>query len=285
MTRTIVVGIDGSPASYAALDWAADDAARRRLGVRIVHVRGPWTAEHSLTAAGDHQTLTEQCDAMLRAAASRAQQRRPGLEVTTALGVGAVAERLKHEARSADTVALGSRGLGRVSGQVLGSVGPALTGQLSCPLVIVHEPAQQPYGEVVAGFDGSADAEAALEYALEQAQARDARLRVLYGLQAPVQTPHPVGYGPIPNGITEQEIEQRLTTWRQKYPEVEMVVSVLAGNPVTVLARASRQADLVVVGSRGLGGFASAVLGSVSRGILRRARCPVAVIRRPDRTS
>nr|SBP00004.1 Universal stress protein family [Nonomuraea gerenzanensis] len=52
------------------------------------------------------------------------------------------------------------------------------------------------------------------------------------------------------------------------------------GNPVTVLARASRQADLVVVGSRGLGGFASAGLGSVSRGILRRAHCPVAVVRR-----
>ncbi|GAA2216219.1 universal stress protein [Nonomuraea monospora] len=279
----MVVGIDGSPASYAALEWAADDAARRGLVVRIVHVRGPWTTEHPLTAASDHQTLTERCEAMLQQAATRAQQQRPGLEVTTAVVVGAVAERLKHEGHSADTVVLG--GLGRVSGRVLGSVGRALTGRLSCPLVIVHEPARQLYGEVVAGFDGSADAEAALEYALEQAQARGARLRVLYGLQPPVQAPHPVGYGPIPDGIHGEEIEQRLTPWRQKCPEVEVTVSVVAGNPVTVLARASRQADLVVVGSRGLGGFASAVLGSVSRGILRRAHCPVAVIRRPGRTS
>ncbi|AQZ63129.1 Universal stress protein family [[Actinomadura] parvosata subsp. kistnae] len=284
MMRTIVVGINGSRTSYAALDWAADDAARRGLGVRIVHVHGPWTAEHPLTAASDHQTLTERCEAMLQQAATRAQQRRPGLEVTTALVVGAVAERLKQEARSADTVVLGSRGLGGVSGRILGSVGLALTGHLSCPLVIVHEPAEQSYGEVVAGFDGSADAEAALEYGLEQAQARGARLCVLYGLQPPVQAPHPVGYGLIPDGIAGQEIEQRLAPWRQKYPEIEVVVSVVAGNPVTVLARASRQADLVVVGSRGLGGFASAVLGSVSRGILRRAHCPVAVICLPSRT-
>ncbi|WP_162795190.1 universal stress protein, partial [Nonomuraea lactucae] len=143
-------------------------------------------------------------------------------------------------------------------------------------------------GEVVAGFDGSADAEAALDYALEQAVARGARLRVVYVQQTPVLAPQAAGYGPLLAGAVENEaadIRQRLAPWRDKHPGVDLAESVVPGHPVPVLADASRSAALVVIGSRGLGGFAAAVLGSVCHGLLHRAHCPVAVVRAPWRRS
>ncbi|MGW2220902.1 universal stress protein [Nonomuraea sp. NPDC001684] len=275
----IVVGVDGSASAYAAVDWAADDAARRGLDLRVVHVREPWAAEHPLTAASDHHTLTERDAELLNAAARRARERRPGLHVITALSTGSVAERLRHEAQHADALVLGNRGLGGFTGLLLGSVGLTLAGHVPCPLVVVREATPETFGEIVTGFDGSADAEAAVAYALEHARAEGARLRVVYGVRTPTPAPQPVGYGPIPWGVSVQEIGQRLAPWRNKYPDVEMAEEVVAGHPVAVLARASRHADLVVVGSRGLGAFASAVLGSVSHGILHHAHCPVAVVR------
>ncbi|WP_219517784.1 universal stress protein [Nonomuraea ceibae] len=274
MSNMIVVGVDGWKSSYAALDWAADDAARRGLGVRIVHVREPWAVEHPLNAASDQQTLTEWCEALVRVAAERVQVRQPGLAVATSVVTGAVAERLRDASRDADTVVLGSRGLGRLAGRALGSVGLALAGRVSGPVVIVREVAPVAFDEVVAGFDGSAGAEAALAYALAQAQIRGARLRVIYAVQAP----HPGGHRSTPAGPTAQEVAERLAPWRQKYPDVELTETVVAGAPPVILARASRQADLVVVGSRGLGALASVVLGSVSHGLLLRAHCPVVVI-------
>ncbi|MDP4510008.1 universal stress protein [Nonomuraea turcica] len=99
MNRPIVVGVDGSPSSYEALAWAADDAARRGLDLRIVHVRAPWADEHPLTAASDHRTLTE----LLAAAAAQAGHRPFAEKVATALAIGVVTERLRHESQSADT--------------------------------------------------------------------------------------------------------------------------------------------------------------------------------------
>lgn len=279
MSRPVVVGFDGSEAAYRALDWAAHDAASRGLPLRIVQVREPWTAEHPFTAAGGRPTLTERCTAVLEAAADRARDRVPGLEVTTAMVTGAVIDRLKSESKIADTVVLGSRGMGGFAGLVLGSVGLALAGHAYGPVVIVRAPAREKSGEIVVGYDGSADAEAALEFALRHAVAEGARVRVEYAQQAPVVAAQPAGYGPVPPGGLTGEISQRLAPWREKYPGVELVESLVVGHPVPALARASRRADLVVVGSRGLGGFASAVLGSVSHGVLHRAHCPVAVVR------
>ncbi|WP_336206765.1 universal stress protein [Nonomuraea sp. LPB2021202275-12-8] len=276
MTGFVVVGVDGSEPSGAALDWAADDAARRGLGLRLVHVRAPWAAEHPLT--GDHESRTEQCERLLAAASARARDRSPGLVAMTALVTGAVVERLRSESETADTVVVGSRGLGGFAGLVLGSVGLGLAGHAHCPLVVVRGPARSPQGEVVVGFDGSSDAEAAVEYALRQAGARGARLRAVHARPYPVLAAHPTGYGPLPPEDHGAELRQRLLSLGARHPDVEVVESVVRGHPVPALADASREADLVVLGSRGLGGFASAVLGSVSHAVLHRAHCPVAVV-------
>ncbi len=277
MTRFVVVGVDGSRAAVAALDWAVDDATRRGLALRVVLVREPWAPEHP--RSGDSESRTEQCRRLLDAAADRARDRSPRLETTTTLIIGAVVERLRTESETADTVVIGSRGLGGFAGLVLGSAGLGLAGRTHCPLVIVRGPESADHGEVVVGFDGSGEAEAAVGYALEQATVRRARLRVVYGRPYQVTAPHPAGYGPLPAG--DLDLDQRLLIWQERHPEVEMTGSVVAGHPVPALATASREADLVVLGSGGLGGFAAAVLGSVSHAVLHRAHCPVAVVPLP----
>ncbi|MEU7834957.1 universal stress protein [Nonomuraea sp. NPDC049129] len=288
MSGTIVVGVDGSPSAGSALGWAADDASRRGLPLRIVLVREPWAAEHPPTAAGDRQTLTERCTYVLDTAADQVRRLIPELEVSTALVTGAVIERLKIESETADSVVVGSRGLGGFAGLVLGSVGLGLAGHARSPVVVVRVPGPGGHAEIVVGFDGSPFAESALEYALEQARARRTLVRAVYARRTPMLAPQLTGYGPLLTGTPadeEAEIRLRLAPWREKYVDVEMIESIVPGHPVPALARASERAALVVVGSRGLGGFAAAALGSVSHGVLHRARCPVAVVGAPRITT
>ncbi|WP_228011241.1 universal stress protein [Nonomuraea phyllanthi] len=277
MDAAIVVGVDGSPTAWSALTWAAEDAERRGLPLRIVHVREPWLAEHPLGASGERETLTQRCGRLLAGSAARARECAPGSRISTAIVTGAVIERLKTESETADTVVVGSRGFGGFAGLVLGSVGLGLAGYAQSPVVVVRRLPSDGAGEIVVGYDGSPCADMALEYALAQAAARRSRLRVLHGQRYPVVSPHPVGYGPLP--IDEvPDIGQRLIAWREKYPDIELIASMIRDHPVPALAAASRDADLVVVGARGLGGFTSAMLGSVSHGILHRSHCPVAVV-------
>ncbi|MFI7643965.1 universal stress protein [Nonomuraea sp. NPDC049400] len=199
------------------------------------------------------------------------------MRISTALVTGAVIERLKTETETADTLVVGNRGLGGFAGLVVGSVGLGLAGYAGCPLVVVRRVLHEGSGEVVVGHDGSSYADPALEYAMEQAAARRARVRVLCASRYPIRAPHPAGYGPLPVGETA-ELGQRLAPWREKYPDIEVIETIVRGHPVPALAAASRGADLLVVGSRGLGGFTGLVLGSVSHGVLHRSRCPVAVV-------
>ncbi|GAA3820468.1 universal stress protein [Sphaerisporangium flaviroseum] len=283
MVATIVVGVDGSTSATAAVEWAADDAARRNAALKIVHVREQWGEGAPFHAMpGFEDSFTEYCEGVVAAAAERARERAPGIEVRTALATGAVIETLMGESVDAEEVVLGSRGMGGFAGLVLGSVGIGMAGHAPGPVVVVRAPAQAVYGEVVVGFDGSPCSEAALEYGFIQARARGARLRAVYAWQMPAFSPFAVGYSDVMGDLFKDQaggFHQRVEPWQRKYPEVQVVGSAVCGHPIPALSDASRDADLIVVGSRGLRGLGSAVLGSVSHGVLHRAHCPVAVVR------
>ncbi|MEW9529543.1 universal stress protein [Microbispora sp. NPDC049125] len=288
MTGRIVVGVDGSPAATAAVEWAADDAARRGAALRVVHVREEWAHEYPFHAVpGFDESLTEYCEGVVGAAAERARGRAPGVEVTTALAEGTVIGSLMAEAGDAGEIVLGSRGMGGFTGLVLGSVSIGVAGRAPCPVVVVRGPSQAVHGEVVVGLDGSSHSEAALEYGFAQARLRKARLRAVHAWQIPASSPFALGYADVLDEVFQREsagFRRRLEPWRDKHPDVEVAESVVSGHPVAALSDASRQADLVVVGSRGLGRVAAAVLGSVGHGVLHHAHCPVAVVR-PRRTA
>ncbi|WP_214414451.1 universal stress protein [Sphaerisporangium fuscum] len=287
MVGRIVAGVDGSESAAAALEWAADDAARRGRALRIVHVREPWAQRFPFhRVEGFDDALNEYCEGVLAKAAEQARERAPGLPVTTELLTGTVVELLRQEADGAEALVLGSRGMGGFTGMVLGSVGLGVAGHARGPVVVMRGDAPRtPHGEVVVGVDGSAQSEAALRYAFEQAASRRSRVHALYAWTMAAYSPLAIGYADAMRDVLEAEVravKQWLAPWREKYPDVPLAESDVCGHPVPALVEASRSADLVVVGSRGLGGFGSALLGSVSHGVLHHAHCPVAVVRPRD---
>ncbi|WP_440106354.1 universal stress protein [Streptosporangium sp. H16] len=282
MTGLIVVGTDGSAPATAAVEWAAEDATRSGAALRIVYVREPWNTLILLSGIGEEKDSTEYGHRVLATAAQRARDRTSDIKITTALATGAVVERLKSESERADALVIGSRGIGGFAGLVLGSVGLGLAGHAAGPLVVVRAPVRTARGVIVAGFDGSEHSQAALEYAFARARQRGSRLRAVCAWQMPMLSPYALGYSPVLEGVFADKAEtarRLLAPYREKYPDVTVEESIVCDHPVRVLSDASRQADLVVVGSRGLGGFGSAVLGSVSHGVLHRAHCPVAIVR------
>jgi nucleotide-binding universal stress UspA family protein len=283
MAGRIVVGVDGSPSAAAAVEWAADEATRKRARLRIVHVWEPWSYDFPFKAAPRFESsLPAYWTGALAATVDWVHDHAPGLEVSAALVTGAVSERLTTESEDADELILGSKGLGGFAGLVLGSVGRSVAGHAPGPVIVVRRFTPTRYGEIVVGFEGSELSEAALEFALQQARLREARVHVLYAWWTPPFSPHATAYaGGVQEVLAEEsrEVQRRLDPWQDRYPDVRMVGSAVRGHPVRALSDASREADLVVVGSRAHGFFASACPGSVSQGVLHHARCPVAVVR------
>ncbi|MEO3803052.1 universal stress protein [Nonomuraea sp. B1E8] len=273
MAGHIVAGVDGSVPARSAVEWAAADAQRRGLGLRIVHVCEQWRY-------GDEGT--KYCAGTLAAAADRARGLTRDVEVTTELLPGNVIDTLIGESASADSVVLGSRGLGGFAGLVVGSVGLGVAGHATGPLVLVRGPSVVQYGRVVVGDDGSDDSEAAVKYAVDQARVRGLPLHVVFAWQIPIAPPLAAGYSMLIESTREEDIRraaERVAPWQEKNPDVAIIGEQVVGHPADVLIRAGGTADLVVVGSRGRGGFASAVLGSVSHAVLHHVTCPVAVVR------
>ncbi|GAA1695237.1 universal stress protein [Nonomuraea maheshkhaliensis] len=271
MARQIVVGVDGSAPAVAAVEWAAADADRRGLDLRLVHVCEQWP----------HSEGVEYCAGVLEAAADRARAVAGGTKVATDLRAGNVIDELIGASATADSVVVGSRGLGGFTGMLLGSVSIAVAGHAAGPVVVVRAP-QTGHGRVVVGYDGSEHARAAMAYAIEQARAQGTGLHVVTAWQPPALSPYAIGYSGLIERIMEEEpraARELVEPWRASNPDLVITDEQPCEHPVAALTRAAGTAGLVVVGSRGRGGFASAVLGSVSHAVLHHSTCPVAVVR------
>jgi nucleotide-binding universal stress UspA family protein len=273
MAGHIVVGVDGSPPATAALEWAAADAERRGSALRIVHVCETWRQD---------VPSTKYCAGALEAAADRARDLTRDVEVTTALLPGKVVATLVEESATADSLVVGSRGLGGFAGMMLGSVSMALAGHAAGPVVVVRAPSVLRHDRVVVGYDGSEHSRAAMEYAIEQARARLAHLHIVSAWQVPGFAPYAMADGILIEQAVEEETRaarRRVIPWLESNSDLIITDEEPCEHPVSALVRAAQRADLVVVGSRGHGGFVSAVLGSVSHGVLHHVTFPVAVVR------
>ncbi|GAA2392127.1 universal stress protein [Streptomyces glaucosporus] len=284
-----MVGVDPDPSRRSALAWAADEADRRGLPLRLVHARGMTTSGYW---SGEFRTGREQWEfregweeaardageRVLEDAAAFARRRRPRLEVSRRSADGHPAWVLREQARDAAMAVVGSRHLSRTE-ELLGSasVSLPLAAHAPCPVAVVPEPehtARQP-AHFVVGVDGSPDSAAAIDFAFEAAALRGAELRALCVWRPPL-------LGALSREAAEQEgrrvLSESLDGPAAARPEVEVRQEFVRGHPVQVLAEASAHALGLVVGSRGRGGFAGMLLGSVSQGVLRHARCPVLVV-------
>jgi nucleotide-binding universal stress UspA family protein len=279
----VLVGVDGSEPSLRAAEWAAVDAAATGTGVTVCHV----SDFSALTDVPLPQEALQAARAYGRRAIDRAQVRirqAAPVDATGQIATGNPAAELIRRAAGAEQVVLGSRGAGGFERLFLGSVGAEVAAHAPCPVVVVRGERHDRH-EVVVGVDESDRSHRAVEYAFQYASRHGGRVHAIHAFHdRPVPLPTP----PIsaPDQVApEHELSARelladaVASWALKYPAVEVETTVVDGTPAWALVRASKGAALVVVGSRGHGGFAGLLLGSVSQALIRHADCPVAVVR------
>jgi nucleotide-binding universal stress UspA family protein len=282
----VVAGVDGSSSALAAVKWAAEECARHHAPLRLVHgyslpVRG--YPEVILTGNEIRQAIEDQARGWLTEAVATARAAAPDIEVTTEVSNDNGTHLLIQLSHDARLMVLGSQGLGNVTGLLVGSTAIALAAHGKCPLVVVRGTAV-PDGPVVVGVDGSPTSEAALAFAFEAASMRGCSLTAVMCWQdfmvesADSATRFTVDWGQV--GAEEQRLlAQRLAGWQEKYPDVQVHRVVLRDRPVRALMRYGAEAQLLVVGSHGHGGFAGMLLGSTSQALVYNAPCPLAIIR------
>ncbi|CCH31095.1 universal stress protein [Actinosynnema sp. NPDC047251] len=287
MSDPIVVGVDGSASALSAVKWAAAEAARHRLPLKLVHaylVPGRGYPEIVLTGHEVRQALEDQGRQWLAEAEAAALAAAPGVEVSVALEHSGAAGAMVWESKRARTVVLGSRGLGGFTGVLVGSVAVAVAAHGECPVVVVRGSVPED-GPVVVGVDGSPASERAVGFAFEAASMRDVPLvAVLAGDDFAVDG---VFGGPLAvdwERVEEEErlvLAERLAGWQEKYPDVDVERVVVQDRPARALLKIAERAQLLVVGSRGRGGFKGMVLGSTSQTLVYHSPCPLAVVRPP----
>jgi nucleotide-binding universal stress UspA family protein len=293
-SKPIAVGYDGSDSSELALDWALEAARSRGTSVLIVHGVHPlvdaWPAFGGY-AGPDPGLLTRAAEQTVAAGVARAHKTAPEVAVDSRIVTGTAASALIDEPDGAEMIVVGSRGLDSFSELLVGSTGIELAAHAPCPVVVIHpgnadiEPGPEA-GRIVVGADGSPLSDEALGFAFEEASLRAHGLTAVHAWQTP-NFDVPGKGAPIPAYVLADEFQgeelqvltDALAVWRQKFPAVDVRQVVVQANPATALVAASAGAELLVVGSRGRGGFRSLLLGSVSHAVLHHAHCPVAVVR------
>ena len=273
-TGGVVAGYDGSPGSEHALSWAAREARSRGIALTVCHAWAPGFAPLPGDAAA--VALARQSgEQVLAEGVRRARDLMGAGEVRPLLVCGQATAVLCECGHDADVIVVACRGRGGIAGMLLGSVGWQVAGHARCPVVVVrgrwrsagdHTPRS-----VVVGLDGSAAADAALGFGFAEAQLRGVPLLALCALaDAP---------GSLGGCLTLQaEFEQAIARHEKAHPEVPVLRQVAQGGARDALLAAAHDAQLLVVGSRGRGGMAGMLLGSVSQAVLHHAPCPVAVV-------
>lgn len=280
---TVVVGVDGSVRATQAARWAAAEAERRGLSLRLVSAVGGDVAvvPHPELAQRYEEVLVERAREALDASAAAVARDMPGVRVETVLMAGHPVAVLREQARDALLVVIGDRGWSKVEGLIAGSVSVALATHAECPVVVVRGADRSASAPVVVGVDGSETSEAAVAFAYEAAATRRVGLVAVHVWSDLFADPLlvPLTDTAAMNDEGRRILAERLAGWAEKYPDVAVERVVVRDRPAHALLAQADRGQLVVVGSRGRGELAGLVLGSVSNTLLHRSPCPVAVAR------
>jgi nucleotide-binding universal stress UspA family protein len=287
-TDRVIVGLDGSHEAGEALRWAVGEATQRHAVLQVTScwlypaLVGPGALFPKVYEFPD--LALDICEKAKATAASIAPDlvieiRTP--EIQPALG-------LVDTSREADLLVVGARGLGAFRALLLGSVSQHCAQYAHCPVMIVRpsikqESATEQRGrKVVVGIDGSKDADAALSWAVEEARRLNASLEVVGAWPLPAKSDLTlVDEQAAMRHYAQNSLEHAAKAASAACPDVEVTTTLSVEPASWALVEASERADLLVVGCRGLGGFQSMMLGSVSQHCATHAKCPTLIVRHP----
>jgi len=286
---TIVVAYDGSHHADQALRWAAEQAERESRTLTIVHVVRPATLEFGSLAVAHalpddmREAIRESGRAMMFGARARVLETHPAVDVATVLGEGDPRQILIGLTSEASCLVLGSRGRGRVSSLLLGSVSVAVARHASCPVIVVrpHHPGKVRRG-ILVGTDAGAHTRSTLEFAYRQASLWDLPLTVLYCI--PDLNDRDLAVGTIVEddqpGLEEHRcaLAESVAGMAEEFPDVRARLRLAHGTAELCLIGASPTLDLVVVGRHHVGPADLLGLGGFATSVVEGATCPVAVV-------
>ena len=291
--QAIAVGYDGSAPALAALDWAARAARQSGATLRIISVvhypgmpAGRLESVPLLPAS-----LLNRAHELAADAGLRARNILDASRVETQIVIGTASEALVSATESAQLLVVGNRGRSVLRSTVLGSVSFAVAAHAHCPVIVVREGAVAvgPDHAVIVGVDGSSAGARALDVAADVAARAGASLRVIAAWDLPAADSWALSYWETASVESDWVRTQRdvavkvgaaaVDRAQAQHPGLVATSEVHHGPAGAALNDASHNAGLVVVGSRGLGGFAGLVLGSVSHHAIHGCACPVMVVR------
>ncbi len=284
--QRILVGMDGSTGSEAALCWAYTTA---QLEHRPVTALLGWTADglprgvYRAAVNADYLGLTKAAEQALHRSIARVPMPDPPVELHQVVVEQDPVEALVSEAKNAAMTVVGTSGSGFAHRVLAGSVAQQLLHQHTGPVVVVRgndSAGQQPDRRpIVVGVDGSDPSSAAVRWAAEQAAERDVPLHLITSYRISL-TPFapPIDYFASLHEDAERLLADVVAANIDDDTDLDIHQIAIDNSPSQALLHAARDAQLLAVGTRGHGGFAELVLGSTTHQCVLHAPCPVAVL-------
>lgn len=286
MQPVVTVGLDGSPESVAAARWAADEAEKRKLTLRLLHAWPLLAPEPTRVPSEVDQNYWAK--RLVHTARAELQARHPGLSIVGELVAEDAQNALLHAASESEMIVLGSRGLEPVESYFLGDVSMPVVARAERPVVLVRAETREegpPPGaasRVVVALKLHGSSDDLLDFAFHTAAGRGVPLLAVHGRSVPLHARVPWG---VDHAVTEEmtrdaqkELSKALRPWREKYPQVDVGDSIRLASPAKAVVRAAAGAALLVVGRRAHRHGLAPHLGPVAQAAIHHGSCPVAVV-------
>lgn len=280
----ILVGVDGSEPSNAAVVWAAREAALRHVPLTLVHlvsVAVPMYPEMPLSMGmgmwGDedgHRILQH----AVKVAEDIVGAGRP-VSIATELKCSPPVPALVQLSEFAELVVVGSHGRSAVARGLLGSVSSGVLRRASCPVAVIRDGDFSDGAPVVVGIDGSPASESATAIAFDEASRRGVELKAVHAWSDIEAVELPGLDWSTFKQDADRILAERLAGWQEQYPDVAVHRVVVCDRPARQLIKQAQSAQLVVVGSHGRGAIGAMMLGSVSNALIHSTGTPVIVAR------